>query len=52
MLAITIIKGRTFKAKTKGLFSNKLPNTKVVPSAVADDSFATPGLITSKKPAT
>ena len=33
MLAITIIKGRTFKAKTKGLFSNKLPNTKVVPSA-------------------
>ena len=52
ILAITIIKGRTFKAKTKGLFTNISPKTNLVPSAVADDNFATPALITSKKPAT
>ena len=49
---MTIIKGNTLRAKAYGCCSNREPNTNDVPSAVADDSFATPALITSKKPAT
>ena len=47
-----MISGKTFKAKAKGCCSKREPNTKDVPSAVAEDSFATPALITSKNPAT
>ena len=42
----------TLRAKAYGCSSKSEPNTNEVPSAVADDNFATPALITSKKPAT
>ena len=47
-----MIKGRTFNANTKGLFSNNVPKTNEVPSAVAAESFSTPELRIAKKLAT
>ena len=46
---ITIISGRTFSANIYGCASNNEPKRKLVPSAVAEDNFATPLLKASKK---
>ena len=52
MQDITMISGKTLSANAYGCASKRLPNRKDVPSAVADDSFATPALTAAKNPAT